>query len=124
MVRAKKRRSKCHDAQLLEMLSGCRADDPEQRRIALLKSWLASEDSGRIDKEAEEAVKLIRATADHLNGTSRDRRMAMCITAVYAKRIEGPEADSKLLEALRAAGVDNWEGYSEAVSNFEKKDKG
>jgi len=111
-----KRRSKCHDAQLLEMLSGpARPNDPEERRIALLKSWLASEDSGRIGKEAEEAVKLIRATADHLNGTSRDRRMAMCITAVYAKRIKELEADSKFLEVLRAEGVDNWEGFSEAV---------
>ncbi len=31
-------------------------------------------------------------------------------------------ADSKLLTALRAAGVDNWEGYSDALSSIEEDD--
>lgn len=29
-------------------------------------------------------------------------------------------ADSKFLDALRAAGVDNWEGYSEACQMMEE----
>lgn len=36
-----------------------------------------------------------------------------------ADRIEELEEDTKFIEALRAAGVDNWEGYSDAQELME-----
>jgi hypothetical protein len=32
------------------------------------------------------------------------------------------EKDSAMLAALEAAGVDNWEGYSEAIQSLEDED--
>ena len=32
--------------------------------------------------------------------------------------------DSSFLQALRSAGVDNWEGYDFAVDDFQKEHKG
>lgn len=37
-----------------------------------------------------------------------------CINAFIAQ-LKSLEEDSKLLAALQACGVDNWEGYSEAL---------
>lgn len=40
----------------------------------------------------------------------------ICLKA--AKKIESLEEDSKMLEALNAVGVDNWEGYDIAFDIF------
>ncbi len=39
--------------------------------------------------------------------------------SIPASEYEDLKEDQRLLDCLRGAGVDNWEGYSEAVALFE-----
>jgi hypothetical protein len=39
--------------------------------------------------------------------------------AVLEKELESLRRDAKILRALEAAGVDNWEGYEAAMENVE-----
>ena len=40
----------------------------------------------------------------------------------WAKKVEKLEEDEKLLNALRACGVDNWAGYEYALDMIEDED--
>ena len=39
----------------------------------------------------------------------------------WAKKVELLEDDSKVLRALRQAGVDNWEGWGDAMDSLERE---
>lgn len=42
------------------------------------------------------------------------------LVTIFKEEYDSLEADSKLLTALQGAGVDNWDGYSEALKMVEE----
>lgn len=57
----------------------------------------------------------------HMNSKQEAEGLSMQLTALYAV-IANLEERDRILSALEAAGVDNWEGYSEAFRDLEDEE--
>lgn len=62
-------------------------------------------------------VEELLALLSHLNSEENDMALA------FVEKVRKAEEDVEFLNALRACGVDNWDGYSDAVEMLEGEEE-